>query len=74
MAMDDRITLSTVHGVFETDGHHLDRAISTYLPSSASGLLAELVTLVPGQDFSGLETVSECLIVLAHLAQESRTQ
>ncbi|MCP9209566.1 hypothetical protein [Streptomyces cucumeris] len=67
MAMTDDIKIKLAgHGLFQTNGHHFDQLMAKYLPASVAELrdgIGERIDI----DYSDLETVTECLMVLAEL-------
>ena len=72
MSMHDTIAITIEgHGVFATTAGGFDRAIAHYLPASPYGLRQKIDrhennTFAPGH-YDGLITVTEYLMVLAHL-------
>ncbi|MFJ7414657.1 hypothetical protein ACIQWZ_28235 [Streptomyces sp. NPDC098077] len=61
-----------VHGYFQTSAESFDQLIAEYLPATPSDLRARLQTLSDEEygeaiDYSDLNTVTECLMVLAEL-------
>lgn len=66
--MDDRITMTIEgYGRFTTTARHFERQMSHYLPGSVAGLRKLIEQKSGTSGWDGLETVTECLMVLTRL-------